>query len=119
VDRLKHSFASRDSLPVDEPDHALKSSFHEGQELIKSIDPSALLDSALIIFGNQIHHHKIALYGSLGSLAQALGFKEAADSLEQAMNEEKATAEALKQIGQSVMHDAVNVGNPPHRWEII
>ena len=116
---LNRIFASRDSLPVNETDHILKGIFHEGEELIKSIDPSALLDSALIIFGSQIHHHKIALYGSLWSLAQALDSKDAADSLEQAMNEEKTTAEALMQIGQSVMRDAVNVGNPPHRWEMI
>src|ERR1700687_657463 len=43
---LNRIFASRDSLPVNEPDHTLKSIFHEGEELIKSIDPSALLDSA-------------------------------------------------------------------------
>ena len=120
LERLNRIFASRDSLPVNETDHILKGIFHEGEELIKSIDPSALLDSALIIFGSQIHHHKIALYGSLWSLARALGLNEAVEPLEQAMNEEKAAAETLMQIGlQSVMGDAVNVGNPPHRWEII
>jgi ferritin-like metal-binding protein YciE len=120
LERLNRIFASRDSLPVDELDHTLKSIFHEGEELIKSIDPSALLDSALIIFGSQIHHHKIALYGSLWTLARALGLTEAVEPLEQGMNEEKAAAETLVQIGlQSVMPDAVNVGNRPHRWEII
>ena len=36
------------------------------------------------------------------------------------MNEEKEAAETLLQIGQqSVIPAAVNVGNPPHRWEVI
>jgi ferritin-like metal-binding protein YciE len=120
LDRLEHIFASRDSLPVDEPDHPLRSIFNEGEELMKSIDRSALLDSALVIVVSQILHHKIALYGSLWSLARAFVFNEAINPLEQSMNEEKAAAETLLQIGlQSVIPDAVNVGNPKHRWEVI
>jgi ferritin-like metal-binding protein YciE len=117
---LTRIFASRNSLPVSETDHVLTSIFHEGDALIKSIDPSALLDSALIVFGSEIHHHKLALYGSLWSLAQALGLNEAVEPLGKAMNEEKAATETLMQIGlQSVMRDAVNVANSRHRWEVI
>src|ERR1700722_17636217 len=76
LDLLNRIFASCKFLPVDETDHMLKSIFNEGEALIKNIEPSALLDSALVIFGSQIHHHKIALYGSIWSLAQALGLTE-------------------------------------------
>jgi ferritin-like metal-binding protein YciE len=118
-EKLKPIFAILHSLPVEEPDHALKGIFREGEKLIKNIDRSALLDSALIIFGSQIHHHKIALYGSLQSLARTLSFSEAADTLGQAMNDEKAAAETLMQIAsQSVNADALNVRNTPHGWEI-
>jgi ferritin-like metal-binding protein YciE len=120
MEQLDRIFAFHNSLPVAERDHALKSIFQEGEKLIKSIDRSALLDSALIIFGSQILHHKIALYGSVWSLARALGLNDAIEPLEQAMNEERAAAETLMQIGlQSVMPDAVNVGNSSHRWEVI
>lgn len=120
LQRLKKIFASLNRLPAEEPDHALKSIFREGEKLIKNIDRSALLDSALIIFGSQVHHHKVSLYGSVWSLAQALGFKEAVDPLKEAMADEKAADERLTQIGvQSVNRAAVTVQNPPHEWEII
>lgn len=119
LQRLKKIFASLDRLPTEESDHALKSIFHEGEKLIKNIDRSALLDSALIIFGSQVHHHKMALYESLGSLAQALGFSEAVDPLKQAVGDEKASDQRLVQIGLQVNRAAVTVQNPPHEWEII
>jgi ferritin-like metal-binding protein YciE len=119
LQRLKKIFASLDRLPTEESDHALKSIFHEGEKLIKNIDPSALLDSALIIFSSQVHHHKAALYESLWSVAQALGFSAAVDPLRQAASDEKASDEKLVQIGLQVNPAAVTVQNPPHEWEII
>lgn len=119
AEKLTPIFAILNSLPVEEPDHALKGIFHEGEKLIKNIDRSALLDAALIIFGIQIHHHKIALYGSLQSLGRPLGFSDAVGTLEQAMKDEKAAAETLMQIGsQAVNADALSVRNTPHGWEI-
>lgn len=103
----------------DEPDHALKSMFNESEKLIKNIDPSALLDAALIIFGSEVHHHKVALYSSLAALAQVLGFNEAAVSLEQAGNEETKGDESLRQIGMLVNPAASLVRNSPHNWLIV
>jgi ferritin-like metal-binding protein YciE len=120
AERLNHIFAILKRLPAEEPDHALKAIFRESEKLIKDIDRSALLDSALIIFGSQVHHHKIALYRSLWSLAQGLGFNEAVDPLKRAMTEERAADDALTEIGvQSVIPEAVHVMNPPHGWVII
>ena len=110
---------SLNRLATDEPDYALKGMFNESEKLVRSIDRSALLDSALIIFGLEVHHHKIALYGSLLALAQALGFNEAVAPLEQSQNEEKTGSESLMQIGASVNFAAVNVRNSPHDWLII
>jgi ferritin-like metal-binding protein YciE len=119
LQRLKKIFASLDRLPTEESDHALKDIFREGEKLIKNIDRSALLDSALIIFGSQVHHHKIALYESLASLAQALGLSAAVDPLTQAAAGEKASDQRLVQIGLKVNPAAVTVLNPPHEWELI
>ncbi len=119
LQRLKKIFASLDRLPTEESDHALKDIFREGEKLIKNIDRSALLDSALIIFSSQVHHHKIALYESLGSLAQALGLSAAVDPLKQSTADEKASDQRLVQIGLQVNPAAVTVLNPPHEWELI
>ena len=119
VGSLKRVFASLNRLPTDEPDHALKGIFNESERLIKNIDRSALLDAALLIFGREVHHHKIALYGSLGPLARTLDISEAVTRLDQAKNEERASDETLTQIGASIYVDAVHVLNSPHDWLIV
>lgn len=110
---------SLNRVASEESDHALKDMFNESEKLIKNIDPSALLDAALIIFGSEVHHHKIALYSSLVALAQALGFDEAVVSLERARNEETKSDESLRQIGMLVNPAASLVRNSPHNWLIV
>lgn len=116
---LDRIFAFLNRLATEEPDHALKGIFNESDRLIKNIDRSALLDSALIIFGSEVHHHKIALYSSLLALARVLGFNEAVGPLEQARDEERGGGESLTQIGMLIHPDAARVRNSPHDWLIV
>jgi ferritin-like metal-binding protein YciE len=64
-------------------------------------DDSPVRDAALIVAGNQVEHYEMAMYGSLVSFARQLGIREAADLLEQTLNEEKAADAKLTQIGES------------------
>ena len=64
-------------------------------------DGSLLRDAALIVGGNQVEHYEMAVYGSLVSFAQQLGFGEAANLLQQTLNEEKAADAKLTQIAES------------------
>jgi Domain of unknown function (DUF892) len=71
--------------------------FERDLEIIYDCECRSVKEFSKIIPKSQIHHHKIALYGSLWSLARALGLNEAVEPLEQAMNEEKAAAEYTHQ----------------------
>jgi len=64
-------------------------------------DGSPLRDAALIVAGNQVEHYEMAMYGSLVSFARQLGLREAADLLQQTLNEEKAADAKLTQIGET------------------
>lgn len=64
-------------------------------------DDSPLRDAALIVAGNQVEHYEMAAYGSLVAFARQLGIREAADLLEQTLNEEKAADAKLTQIGET------------------
>ncbi|HTS09380.1 MAG TPA: DUF892 family protein [Candidatus Eisenbacteria bacterium] len=64
-------------------------------------DDSPLRDAALIVAGNQVEHYEMAMYGSLVSFARQLGLREAADLLQQTLNEEKAADAKLTQIGET------------------
>jgi len=63
---------------------------------------SPLRDAALIVGGNLVEHYEMAAYGSLAAFAKQLGFNEAAQLLEQTLNEEKAADEKLSRLAGSI-----------------
>ena len=67
-------------------------------------DGSSVRDAALVVNGNQVEHYEMAVYGSLVSFAQHLGFQEAATLLQQTLDEEKAADEKLTEIGESLIN---------------
>lgn len=67
-------------------------------------DGSPLRDAALIVGGNQVEHYEMAAYGSLVAFAQQLGIREAAELLEQTLNEEKAADAKLTQIAETTIN---------------
>jgi ferritin-like metal-binding protein YciE len=71
------------------------------KDLIDDIKTRRLRDAALIVSGNQVEHYEIAIYGSLISFAQQLGFQEAAQLLQQTLQEEKAADAKLTQLGET------------------
>ena len=67
-------------------------------------DGSLLRDAVLIVGGNQVEHYEMATYGSLVAFAQQLGIREAAELLEQTLNEEKAADAKLTQIAETTIN---------------
>jgi ferritin-like metal-binding protein YciE len=115
LERLEKVFSTLERVAVDETDHTAESITREAEKMIKHIDRSPLLDAAIIMSGNQLEHHEIALYGSLHSLARLLGKTEAASLLEQTLNEEKTTDQAMTQIAESLVNsEAIGFENSLH-----
>lgn len=61
-------------------------------------------DAALIASAQKVEHYEIATYGSLHSWARLLGEDDAADLLEETLDEEEATDEKLTQIAESAIN---------------
>jgi len=57
-----------------------------------------LLDVALIAAAQKVEHYEIAGYGTVRALAEAAGFNDVAQLLEQTLNEEKKTDELLNKL---------------------
>jgi ferritin-like metal-binding protein YciE len=74
------------------------------KDMLGDIDAAPLRDAALVVGGNKVEHYEMALYGSLVAFAQQLGFEDAAELLEQTLNEEKAADAKLTQIGETVIN---------------
>jgi len=76
------------------------------ERMIKATDEgSPLRDAVVIVGGNEVEHYEIAVYGSLVSFAKRLGLNEAADLLEQTLNEEKAADAKLTAIGERSVNE--------------
>ena len=72
----------------------------EGEEIISKgnkID-SEVLDASLIATAQRVEHYEIAAYGTLRTYASLLGHDEAAELLQQTLDEEKKTDQRLTQI---------------------
>jgi ferritin-like metal-binding protein YciE len=83
----------------------------EGKELLQSDSDPEVLDAGLIVAAQKVEHYEIATYGCARTYAEVLGQEEAAELLQQTLDEEKQTDEKLTQIAMSQINlDAADQG---------
>jgi len=80
---------------------AMKGLVEEGSEAIKENAEPEVKDAALIAAGNRVEHYEIAGYGTVRTFADQLGFSDAAQLLQQTLDEEAAADQKLTQIAES------------------
>lgn len=101
VTRLEQVFGIIGAEPKTEDNDVIDEITNAAKDMISATeDGSPLRDAALIVGGNQVEHYEMAAYGSLVSFAQQLGHQQAADILQQTLNEEKAADAKLTAIGE-------------------
>lgn len=106
VSRLERVFESLGQTAKAKKCPAMEGLIEEGQEVIDDTDEdSAVRDAGLIICSQKIEHYEIASYGSLRTLATKMGHEEAAQLLEQTLNEEKETDVLLTQLAESSINE--------------
>jgi ferritin-like metal-binding protein YciE len=76
----------------------------EGQEIIKEYKGSPALDAGLISAAQSVEHYEISRYGTLRTWAQELGMDDAVPLLEQTLEEEKSTDEALTELAETCVN---------------
>jgi ferritin-like metal-binding protein YciE len=77
----------------------------EGQEIAKEFKGSAAIDAGLLSGAQAVEHYEISRYGTLIAWANQLGLSEAAELLEQTLEEEKATDEALTELAEASLNE--------------
>jgi ferritin-like metal-binding protein YciE len=83
----------------------------EGEELIKQHADPDVRDAGLITAAQKVEHYEMAGYGSARTFARLLGEKDAANLLQQTLDEEgdtdkKLTALAERDINRHAAHAA-------------
>jgi uncharacterized protein YecE (DUF72 family)/ferritin-like metal-binding protein YciE len=101
VDRLERVFAMIDKKPQGKTCDAIVGIIDEGNEIAKQYKGSAALDAGLLAGAQAVEHYEIARYGTLKTWAEELGLGDAVGLLDETLQEEKATDEALTEIAES------------------
>ena len=84
---------------------AMEGLVKESDEVIKEIEKGAIRDVMLIGGAQKVEHYEIASYGCLVEMAKQMGYDEAAELLEETLEEEKATDEKLNEIAISSVNE--------------
>ena len=78
----------------------------------------ATLDACLIAAGQRAEHYEMAAYGTLVVWARALGHNEAAELLQQTLDEEKAADEKLSGLAEGgINQSAADASKPEDEGE--
>jgi ferritin-like metal-binding protein YciE len=100
VERLERVFEVFGEQARGKKCKGMKGLLDEGEELIKEDEG----DAALICAAQKVEHYEIAAYGSLLSWAKLLGEEDAADLLDETLEEEKATDEKLTETAEQAIN---------------
>src|SRR5215204_1905821 len=104
VSRLEQVFELIDEKPQGKKCAAIEGILEEGQEIMKEYKGSPALDAGLVSAAQAVEHYEIARYGTLRTWAEELGLDDAAKLLQETLDEEEATDQALTQIAESVVN---------------
>jgi ferritin-like metal-binding protein YciE len=106
VQRLEQVFDSVGLKAESEHCDGMEGLLKEGSEVAEAMGDGDARDAALIGAAQRVEHYEIAAYGTVRTLAQQLGHTEAADLLNQTLDEESAADEKLTQIATSQVNAA-------------
>ena len=104
ISRLEQVFELIDQKPQGKKCAAIEGILEEGQEIIKEYKGSPALDAGLVSSAQAVEHYEIARYGTLRTWAEELGLDDAAKLLQETLDEEEATDQALTEIAESVVN---------------
>jgi ferritin-like metal-binding protein YciE len=104
VERLERVFDLIDKKAQGKTCDAIVGITEEGAEIMKDYKGSPALDAGLIAAAQAVEHYEISRYGTLRTWAEELGLNDAVSLLQQTLEEEKATDQALTKIAESVVN---------------
>jgi len=102
VSRLERVFELLGKKAQAKKCEAMEGLTKEGDSIVEETeDGSMTRDVAIIMAAQKVEHYEIATYGGLVQLAKTLGIDEAAEILEQTLEEEKQTDQGLTEIAEN------------------
>jgi ferritin-like metal-binding protein YciE len=104
VERLEQVFGMIDKKPRGETCAAIMGITDEGAEIMEEYKGSPALDAGLLAAAQAVEHYEITRYGTLRTWAEALDLSDAAALLQETLDEEEATDEALTELAKAAVN---------------
>lgn len=111
IERLEQVFEIFGKRAQGKPCEAMQGLVAEGQEIMEEFRESDALDAGLISSAQAVEHYEISRYGTLRTWAQQLGMNEAAELLEQTLEEEKRTDALLTELAETQANQEAEGGS--------
>jgi ferritin-like metal-binding protein YciE len=105
VERLEEVFANLDEKVRGKHCDGIAGIIEEGKSVMEEDFDDVTMDACLIASGQRAEHYEMAAYGTLVAWARAMGHDEAADLLQETLDEEKAADEKLSALAESGIND--------------
>ena len=106
VERLEKVFAIVEKKPQGKTCAAIVGITDEGAEIMEEYKGSPALDAGLLAAAQAVEHYEMSRYGTLRAWAEVLGLDDAVALLQETLEEEKATDEALTEIAKTAINQA-------------
>jgi ferritin-like metal-binding protein YciE len=118
VDRLERVFESLEEKARGKHCEGMAGIVEEGKSMMAEEFDDATMDAALIAAAQRVEHYEMAAYGTLVAWARAMGHTEAADLLQETLDEEKATDEKLTTLAEGgINQEAAENAHPADEEE--
>jgi ferritin-like metal-binding protein YciE len=118
VARLEEVFGTLDEKVRGKHCDGIAGIIEEGKNVMEEDLDEETLDACLIASGQRAEHYEIAAYGTLVAWARTMGHTDAADLLQQTLDEEKAADEKLTALAESgINQEAADKAHPDEEDE--
>jgi len=111
VQRLEQVFAMLDEKVKGKHCDGIAGIIEEGSAVMDEDFDDATMNACLIASGQRAEHYEMAAYGTLVAWARVLGLDDAADLLQQTLDEEKAADKKLSSLAEGGINEDA-VGSP-------
>jgi ferritin-like metal-binding protein YciE len=113
IGRLAQAFESLDEKARGKHCAGIAGIIDEGKAIMEEDFDDTTMDACLIAAGQRAEHYEMAAYGTLVAWARAMGHTEAADLLQQTLDEEKDADETLSALAEAgINQEAASAAHP-------
>ena len=118
VTRLEKVFSTLDEKVRGKHCEGIAGIIEEGKSVMEEDFDDTTMDACLIAGGQRAEHYEMAAYGTLAAWARAMGHQDAADLLEQTLEEEKAADQKLTSLAEGgINQEAADAAHPDEEEE--